>query len=104
MDSDKVRNKQVILKDLVYGSIQESDMYITTHSVNLNLQSGSKGVLVKNLYLSCDPYMIGGLGMISGDGLGMISGGGLGMIVNPPDLSDVSPVGRGKKKIGKLFL
>ncbi|WCJ30313.1 Zinc-binding dehydrogenase family protein [Euphorbia peplus] len=57
MESDKVRNKQVILKDLVSGSIQESDMYITTHSVNLNLQSGSKGVLVKNLYLSCDPYM-----------------------------------------------
>ena len=53
----KVSNKQVILKDFVSGFPKESDMLITTSSVELKLPEGSKGVLVKNLYLSCDPYM-----------------------------------------------
>ena len=53
----KVSNKQVILKDFVSGFPKESDMLITTSSVELKLPEGSKGVLVKNLYLSCDPFL-----------------------------------------------
>ncbi|XP_021912578.1 NADPH-dependent oxidoreductase 2-alkenal reductase-like [Carica papaya] len=56
-EGEVVSNKQVIFKDYVVGFPTESHMYITTSSVSLKLPQGSDGVLVKNLYLSCDPYM-----------------------------------------------
>ncbi|KAJ0094038.1 hypothetical protein Patl1_26852 [Pistacia atlantica] len=52
-----VSNKQVIFKDYVSGFPKESDMYITASSLSLKVPEGSKSVLLKNLYLSCDPYM-----------------------------------------------
>ncbi|XVF84228.1 hypothetical protein PTKIN_Ptkin17bG0009000 [Pterospermum kingtungense] len=56
-----VRNKQVILKKYVnYGLPKESDMEITESSIQLKVPEGTKdAVLLKNLYLSCDPYMRG---------------------------------------------
>ncbi|KAJ9178218.1 hypothetical protein P3X46_010118 [Hevea brasiliensis] len=55
--SGEVSNKQVIFRDYVTGFPQESDMCFTTGTVKLKVPEGSNGVLVKNLYLSCDPYM-----------------------------------------------
>ncbi|KAE8659327.1 NADP-dependent alkenal double bond reductase P2 [Hibiscus syriacus] len=59
--SDKeavVSNKQVIFKDYVTGFPRESDMaIITTGNQKLRVAPGSKDIVVKNLYLSCDPYM-----------------------------------------------
>jgi NADPH-dependent curcumin reductase CurA len=53
-----VSNKQVILRDYVSGFPKESDMYVTTAgTVKLKVPEGSTAVLVKNLYLSCDPVM-----------------------------------------------
>ncbi|GKB74812.1 2-alkenal reductase [Tanacetum coccineum] len=53
-----ISNKQVILKDHVKGFPKESDMILkTSETINLKLPEGSNGLLVKNLYLSCDPYM-----------------------------------------------
>jgi NADPH-dependent curcumin reductase CurA len=52
-------NKQVILRDYVTGFPKESDMYVTTSTIQLKVPEGSNAVLVKNLYLSCDPYMRG---------------------------------------------
>ncbi|OWM84788.1 hypothetical protein CDL15_Pgr027575 [Punica granatum] len=57
MAGDQVSNKQVILRDFVEGFPKESDMYIATGTVRLDVPEGSTAVLVKNLYLSCDPYM-----------------------------------------------
>jgi NADPH-dependent curcumin reductase CurA len=58
VDGEKVvSNKQVILRDYVSGFPKESDMYVTTGTVKLKVPQGSNAVLVKNLYLSCDPYM-----------------------------------------------
>ncbi|PQQ08207.1 2-alkenal reductase (NADP(+)-dependent)-like [Prunus yedoensis var. nudiflora] len=54
---EEVRNKQVILKDYVSGNPKESDMYVTTSSIKLKVPQGSKALLLKNLYLSCDPYL-----------------------------------------------
>ncbi|GLU15000.1 hypothetical protein SLE2022_315300 [Rubroshorea leprosula] len=55
---EEVRNKQVILRDYVNGSPKESDMYTATGTIQLKVPEGCRGaVLVKNLYLSCDPYM-----------------------------------------------
>nr|XP_023895653.1 2-alkenal reductase (NADP(+)-dependent)-like isoform X3 [Quercus suber] len=53
----EVSNKQLILRDYVTGSPKESDMYVETSTIKLEIPSGSKAVLLKNLYLSCDPIM-----------------------------------------------
>ncbi|XP_057458306.1 NADPH-dependent oxidoreductase 2-alkenal reductase-like [Lotus japonicus] len=53
----QVRNKQVILKDYVSGFPKESDMEIVESTITLKLPEASNEVLLKNLYLSCDPYM-----------------------------------------------
>ena len=54
----EVRNKQVILKDYVSGFPKESDLNIVDSTITLKLPQGSNDVvLIKNLYLSCDPYM-----------------------------------------------
>jgi len=52
-----VANKQVILRDYVTGFPKESDLIFTDSTIDLKIPEGSKTVLVKNLYLSCDPYM-----------------------------------------------
>jgi len=53
----QVSNKQVILRDYVTGFPKESDMFLATRTIKLKLPEASKAVLVKNLYLSCDPLM-----------------------------------------------
>ncbi|PRQ46090.1 putative oxidoreductase [Rosa chinensis] len=54
----EMKNKQVILKEYVAAGLpKESDMAVVTTTTKLKLPEGSAGVLVKNLYLSCDPYM-----------------------------------------------
>ncbi|KAF8041608.1 hypothetical protein BT93_A0262 [Corymbia citriodora subsp. variegata] len=56
-----MRNKQVIFRDfLPKGAFpKESDMEVTESTVELTgaVAESSEGVLVKNLYLSCDPFM-----------------------------------------------
>ncbi|XP_059655570.1 2-alkenal reductase (NADP(+)-dependent)-like [Cornus florida] len=57
-EGEEVRNKQVLFKGYISGFPKESDMCISTdNSICLKVPEGSNGVLVKNLYLSCDPYM-----------------------------------------------
>nr|CAD1819914.1 unnamed protein product [Ananas comosus var. bracteatus] len=51
-------NKKVVLRGYVTGSPKESDMEVVTSStVRLKVPEGSTAVILKNLYLSCDPYM-----------------------------------------------
>lgn len=53
-----VRNKKVILKDYTHGKVNESDMEVREGKICLQLKSDNNNdVLVKNLYLSPDPYM-----------------------------------------------
>ncbi|KAF6164618.1 hypothetical protein GIB67_032846 [Kingdonia uniflora] len=54
---DEVSNKQIIFQDYVTGFPKETDMVSKTSTIRLNVPQGSNAVLVKNLYLSCDPYM-----------------------------------------------
>ncbi|GMJ01648.1 hypothetical protein like AT5G16990 [Hibiscus trionum] len=56
---ESVRNKQVVLKNHVDAGLpKESDMEIKESSIRLKVPEGTKdAILVKNLYLSCDPYM-----------------------------------------------
>ncbi|XP_057777824.1 2-alkenal reductase (NADP(+)-dependent)-like [Salvia miltiorrhiza] len=55
---EEVSNKQVIFKGYINGYPKESDMILKTSTIKLKVPEGcSDAVLVKNLYLSCDPYM-----------------------------------------------
>ena len=54
---NEVSNKQIIFKDYVVGFPKESDMEFTTSKIILKVPEDSNGILLKNLYLSCDPYM-----------------------------------------------
>ncbi len=54
----EVSNKQVIFKNFVVGKVKDSDLEIRTSQLRLELpEDGTNDVLVKNLYLSPDPYM-----------------------------------------------
>ncbi|KAI3712490.1 hypothetical protein L1987_71047 [Smallanthus sonchifolius] len=53
-------NKQIVLKSYINGSPLETDMELKLgNRIKVEAPKGSNGVLVKNLYLSCDPYMRG---------------------------------------------
>ncbi|KAI4353806.1 hypothetical protein L6164_002733 [Bauhinia variegata] len=56
-EGEEVTNRQVILRDYVSGFPEESDMILVDGSIQLKVPTGSNGILLKNLYLSCDPYM-----------------------------------------------
>ncbi|XP_049347237.1 2-alkenal reductase (NADP(+)-dependent)-like isoform X3 [Solanum verrucosum] len=57
MAEEMMNNKQIILKHYVEGYPKESDMEFKNSIIKLNVQEGSNVVVLKNLYLSCDPYM-----------------------------------------------
>ncbi|MQL76179.1 hypothetical protein Taro_008576 [Colocasia esculenta] len=55
----EVANKQVLLRGFITASPRETDLEFRVGRAELGVPDGSKAVLVKNLYLSCDPYMRG---------------------------------------------
>uniref|UniRef100_A0A1D1Z5T1 NADP-dependent alkenal double bond reductase P1 n=1 Tax=Anthurium amnicola TaxID=1678845 RepID=A0A1D1Z5T1_9ARAE len=61
MAEEATRNKKVVLRHYVTGFPKESDMEVVDgDTIRLQVPEGASGaVLVKNLYLSCDPYMRG---------------------------------------------
>ncbi|KAH6786594.1 alkenal reductase [Perilla frutescens var. hirtella] len=55
---EEVSNKQIVLKDYAEGFPKESDLMLKTSKIKLKVPDDcNDAVLVKNLYLSCDPYM-----------------------------------------------
>jgi len=58
MPGQLVRNKQVRLKHYVLAALKETDLEVVSSDFILELKEDNEDdVLVKNLYLSCDPYM-----------------------------------------------
>ncbi|KAG6400136.1 hypothetical protein SASPL_141624 [Salvia splendens] len=56
---EEISNKQVILSNYVKTSVKESDMSLRTSKIQIKNPSGCDGaVLVKNLYLSVDPFIL----------------------------------------------
>ncbi|NP_001266356.1 NADP-dependent alkenal double bond reductase P2 [Zea mays] len=53
------KNKKVVLRRHVTGFPTEEDMEITVDTIELGVPAGLTAVLIKNLYLSCDPWMRG---------------------------------------------
>ncbi|KAJ1255836.1 hypothetical protein BS78_K153500 [Paspalum vaginatum] len=52
-----VPNKKVVLRRHVTGFPSKEDMEIVVDTVSLRVPEGQTAVLIKNLYLSCDPWM-----------------------------------------------
>ncbi|KAI3466027.1 hypothetical protein Pfo_022690 [Paulownia fortunei] len=50
-------NKQIVLRNYIQGCPKESDFELRSTAVSTEIPHGSKGVLLKNLYLACDPYI-----------------------------------------------
>lgn len=58
MPGQLVRNKQVKLKQYALAALKETDLEDVSSEFTLELKEDSEDdVLVRNLYLSCDPYM-----------------------------------------------
>ncbi|KAK8573085.1 hypothetical protein V6N13_099900 [Hibiscus sabdariffa] len=55
---DEASNMKVVLKHYISGSAQETDMLLTAGTMKLKAPKDSNAVVVKNLFLSCDPDMI----------------------------------------------
>ncbi|XXG44549.1 hypothetical protein AAC387_Pa01g4318 [Persea americana] len=58
----EVKNKQILFRDFLTGYPKETNMVLSAGTIRLKLPSceqgsDSKAILVKNLYLSCDPFM-----------------------------------------------
>ncbi|XP_042509365.1 2-alkenal reductase (NADP(+)-dependent)-like [Macadamia integrifolia] len=53
---EEVSNKQVLLREHVHGALKETHMVYSTSTTHLEVPQGSKAILVKNIYLACDPY------------------------------------------------
>ncbi|CAL5097801.1 unnamed protein product [Urochloa decumbens] len=58
-EGQEVPNRRVILKRHVTGFPSEDDMEVVAGAARLAVPPGSAAVVLKNLYLSCDPYMRG---------------------------------------------
>ncbi|KAG6393619.1 hypothetical protein SASPL_147863 [Salvia splendens] len=55
---EEISNKQVILNNYVKAYVKESDMSLRTSKIQLKIPSGcDDAVLLKNLYLSIDPFI-----------------------------------------------
>jgi len=54
----EVANKYVSLKTHIEGAPKESDFELKTSPLALSLDPGSDEIIVKNLYVSIDPYQL----------------------------------------------
>ncbi|KAK1390886.1 hypothetical protein POM88_019065 [Heracleum sosnowskyi] len=58
MGENMVVKKQTVLKEYASGYPKESDMVTQVSRMSLNMPHWSNGIVVKNLYLSCDPFIL----------------------------------------------
>lgn len=54
----EVTNRYIVIKHHIDGTPQESDFELKTQSLSLSIEPGKKDVIVRNLYLSIDPYQL----------------------------------------------
>ncbi|KAK9269218.1 hypothetical protein L1049_000988 [Liquidambar formosana] len=54
----EVTNKYITINTHIEGAPQESDFELKAAALSLSVEPGSNDVIVKNLYLSIDPYQI----------------------------------------------
>lgn len=54
----EVTNKYIVIKHHIEDSPKESHFEVKTEAIGLSLKPGSDEVIIKNLYISIDPYLI----------------------------------------------
>lgn len=54
----EAENKFITIKGYISGSPSETDLELTSATISLAIEEGSTDIIVKNLYLSIDPYQI----------------------------------------------
>ncbi|KAL5728096.1 hypothetical protein ACHQM5_001218 [Ranunculus cassubicifolius] len=55
----EVNNQYVTIKNHINGFPKESDFELKTVTIPLSIEAGSNDVIVKNIYVSIDPYQLG---------------------------------------------
>ncbi|XLT35523.1 hypothetical protein HN873_066815, partial [Arachis hypogaea] len=54
----EVSNKYIVIKHYFEDAPKESDFEIKTETLGLSVEEGSDDMIVKNLYISIDPFQI----------------------------------------------
>lgn len=54
----EVTNKYISIKAQIDGSPEESHFEFKTEPLSLSVKPGSKDIIIKNMYISIDPYQI----------------------------------------------
>ena len=54
----EVENRYITIKGYTSGRPSESDFEVMSAPLSLEIEEGSKDMIVKNLYLSIDPYQL----------------------------------------------
>lgn len=54
----EVTNKYIVIKNHIEDAPKESHFDLKTEAFALSVESGSDDIIVKNLYISIDPYLI----------------------------------------------
>ena len=57
LEPNKSKQQAADIEGLSHQFSQRIDMYVKTSTIKLEIPNGSKAILLKNLYLSCDPVM-----------------------------------------------
>nr|XP_043630844.1 2-alkenal reductase (NADP(+)-dependent)-like [Erigeron canadensis] len=55
---EEVTNKYIAIKAQVDGAPKESDFEVKTERLSLSVKPGTNDIIIKNLYVSIDPYQI----------------------------------------------
>ncbi|KAJ0540861.1 putative oxidoreductase [Helianthus annuus] len=61
----EVTNKFIVIKTQIDGKPQESDFEFKTEPFSLTVKPGSNDIIIKNLYVSIDPYQINRMKTVS---------------------------------------
>ncbi|KAI7735727.1 hypothetical protein M8C21_030655 [Ambrosia artemisiifolia] len=61
----EVTNKYIAIKAQIDGEPQESDFEVKTQPFSLSAKPGSNDIIIKNLYVSIDPYQINRMKTVS---------------------------------------
>ncbi|GJX89845.1 putative F-box/kelch-repeat protein-like protein [Tanacetum coccineum] len=61
----ELTNKYIAIKAQIDGAPQESDFEVKTESISLLVKPGSKDIIIKNLYVSIDPYQLNRMKTVS---------------------------------------
>ncbi|MED6216607.1 hypothetical protein PIB30_009200 [Stylosanthes scabra] len=102
----EVSNKYVVIKHHIEEAPKESDFEVKTESLNLLVDEGSDDIIVKNLYISIDPFQINRMKSFSPSQDALSSSTAIipGKAIDGPVIGKVVASGNSKFEKGDLVL